>query len=86
MVSMRKVETSHRKSSVDEFFELRDFPTSRAQSTDNLALASVGFRLGHDSLERNVGAAEFRAGSSDSGVGKHLDESRVKEGVREDES
>jgi hypothetical protein len=80
MISVREVKTGNSESSVNELFELRNLPACRAQSADNLALAFFGLRLGHYLLERNVGAAEFRAGSSHSGAGEHVgfDEEGVK--------
>ena len=45
MITMRKVETSHTKTSVDKFLELWDLPARRAKRTNNLRLTLGRVRL-----------------------------------------
>mmetsp|Transcript_28672 Transcript_28672/g.67156 ORF Transcript_28672/g.67156 Transcript_28672/m.67156 type:complete len:366 (-) Transcript_28672:68-1165(-) len=59
VVPVRKVETSHGEASVDQFFQLRNFPASRTQGANNLGLSSARVGLGQDLVERNVSTAEF---------------------------
>jgi hypothetical protein len=68
MISVRKVEACDSESSIDQLLELRNVPARGAQRAHDLALAFLSLGLGHDLFERNVGAAEFRAGSSHFGL------------------
>ncbi len=73
MVSVRKVEASDSESSIDKLLKLRNVPACGAQRANNLALTFLSLGLGHDLFKRNVGAAEFRVGSSYFGLRKGHD-------------
>ena len=60
MVAMGKVEAGDRQASLNQFFQLRHFPTGRTQGTDNFGFACGGIRLGQDLIQGNIATPQFR--------------------------
>lgn len=61
VISVRKVEARHGKARVHELFEHGHFPTRRSERANDLGLPQRHIRLAQNGVERDVGAAEFRA-------------------------
>ena len=60
MVAMRKVESRHGQSRVNQLFQLRNGPAGRAERANDLGLGRIRIDA-QDAGQGNVGAAEFRA-------------------------
>ena len=70
MVTMRKVETSNAKSSIDELLQLSDFPTGGAEGTHNLGLTLGRVGLAQNRVQGNVGSTKFGSRRSNVGLAK----------------
>jgi hypothetical protein len=69
MIAMRKVKPRYVHTGINQFFESGNIPASGSHGTDNLGFTGGYIRSFFDTLEGDVGAAEFGAGGG--GLGLH---------------